>query len=150
MKRTIWRRSENSSQLRLLGISLKKHFFRPHCNLRLNTKVTVTTRKKSHLGSSEIAADGTVYFNGTHEDTTCTTTHSPLRECIQYSLFNCMTHIEREVHCVAKLYLASTVANGICHFGATLHTPIRQISLPSSSTLSYPLEQVHELTPMSL
>ena len=77
-----------------------------------------------------------MYFNGQHEDTTCITTHCPLRECIQYTLFNCVTHIARVVHCAAKLYLADTVANGISHFGATAHTPIRQISLPSSSTLS--------------
>ena len=93
-------------------------------------------QKKSHLGSSDLAADGTVYFNGQHEDTTCITTRSPLRECVQYPLFNCVTHIARVVHCVAKLYLASTVAIGMCHIGATLYTPIRQISLPASSTLS--------------
>ena len=44
--------------------------------LRLNTKVTVSTQKKSHLGSSDLAADGTVYFNGQHEDTTCIN-HNP-------------------------------------------------------------------------
>ena len=40
-------------------------------NFMVNTKVTVSTQKKSHLGSSDLAADGTVYFNGQHEDTTC-------------------------------------------------------------------------------
>ena len=88
------------------------------------------------MGRFELAADGTVYFNGQDEDTTCITTHGPLRECNQYTHFNNLAHFARVVHCVAKLHLASTVANGICLFCATAHTQIRQISLPSSSTLS--------------
>ena len=90
--------------------------FHPYCNPRLNTKVIVTPQKKLHLGSSELATDGTVHFNGYHENTTYITTYSPLRGCIQHLLLNCVTHIARVVHCVAKRYLASTVANGICHF----------------------------------